>query len=65
MLVTVYDKGPVAGFQWESFDEVRARVRREWAAAPKTGDNVAPELRAAAKSVSARLHASVAATKKA
>ena len=41
--------------QWESFDELRARVEREWAALPPAADVLAPALRAKRAEVAARL----------
>ena len=34
MLEVVYDKGPVEGLCWESFDALKERVEREWTALP-------------------------------
>ncbi len=44
MLQVVYDCGPVPGFAWDSFDEVRARVAREWGALPRTANVISAEL---------------------
>ncbi|KAI7836200.1 hypothetical protein COHA_009926 [Chlorella ohadii] len=41
--------------QWESFDELRARVEREWNALPPTADVLAPSLRAKRVAVAERL----------
>lgn len=41
--------------QWESFDELRQRVEREWAALPPTADVLAPALRQKRVQVAARL----------
>jgi len=41
--------------QWESFDELRARVEREWAALPPTADVLSPPLRQKRAKVAARL----------
>ena len=38
---------------------MRARVAAEWAAAPKKANNIAPQLKAAAEVVAARLHANI------
>ena len=54
LLQVVYDKGPVA-VQWESFDDLRLRVEREWAALPPAADVLAAPLRAKRAAVAARL----------
>lgn len=41
--------------QWESFDELRARVEQEWNALPPTADVLAPSLRAKRVAVAERL----------
>ena len=41
--------------QWESFDELKARVEREWAALPPTADVLAPSLRQKRAAVAERL----------
>lgn len=55
LLETVWDKGPVAGHEWESFDAVRARVRKEWGALPKTADVISRPLRAKVSATLARM----------
>jgi nicotinamide phosphoribosyltransferase len=45
MLQVVYDCGPVDGLQWETFDQLRARVEREWAALPKRADVLSGSLK--------------------
>ena len=45
VLRVVYDHGPVEN-AFESFDELKARVQREWKATPKLHDPVGPEMRA-------------------
>jgi nicotinamide phosphoribosyltransferase len=57
LLKVVYDRGPVAGLEWESFDAARARLAAEWAALPPAADAVAPALRARQAEVAARLRA--------
>ena len=69
LLRVVYDKRPLMGAPpgaaarglraWESFDDVRARVARQWAATPKTADNVSAQLKARVAEVSAAIHARV------
>ncbi|GIL51516.1 hypothetical protein Vafri_7487, partial [Volvox africanus] len=44
LLRVVYDKGPLEGV-WDDFDTVRARVASEWAALPRTADNISVSLR--------------------
>lgn len=46
---------PPPPLQWESFDALRQRVEREWAALPPTADVVAPELLAKRVAVAQRL----------
>jgi hypothetical protein len=41
----VYDKGPVSGLHWESFDQLRERVAREWTALPPAADNLSDSLK--------------------
>jgi hypothetical protein len=41
--------------QWETFDELRQRVEREWAALPPTADVLSAPLRAKRVAVAARL----------
>jgi len=36
MMQVVYDCGPVPEYKWESFDELRDRVEREWSSIPPT-----------------------------
>lgn len=55
LLRTVYDCGPIPDLHWETFDELRARVEAEWAAAPPTADVLAPALRAKRVAVAERL----------
>lgn len=55
VLHVVYDKRPVA-VKWENFSELRKRVATEWEVAPKTANNISPELVAAQAEVSASLH---------
>ena len=57
LLKVIYDRGPVAGLEWESFDATRARLAAEWAALPPAADAVAPALRARQAEVAARLRA--------
>lgn len=57
MLRVIYDKGPVEGLAWESFDETRERVEKEWNALPKTADVVSASLKAKRDAVGARLRA--------
>lgn len=42
----VYDCGPVEGFQWDSFDAVRARLNAQWSRLPRNADVVSDELKA-------------------
>jgi nicotinic acid phosphoribosyltransferase len=44
LLEVVYDNGPVEGVFSESFDDLRARVAKEWNALPKTFDPISPQL---------------------
>jgi nicotinamide phosphoribosyltransferase len=44
LLRVVYDLGPVPGV-WDDFDSVRARVQREWDAAPKRADPLSSQLK--------------------
>jgi nicotinamide phosphoribosyltransferase len=46
MLQVVYDHGPLEGLVWDSFDTVRQRVEREWAALPHTADHISSSLKA-------------------
>lgn len=41
--------------QWETFDELRARVEREWNALPPSADVLSPSLRAKRVTVAERL----------
>lgn len=50
MLRMVYDLGPVPGV-WEDFATVRARVQREWDAAPKRADPLSPQLKEVIKTL--------------
>ncbi|EFN59608.1 hypothetical protein CHLNCDRAFT_133026 [Chlorella variabilis] len=54
LLQVVYDKRPVE-VQWESFDKLRQRVEREWAALPPAADVLAAPLREKRAAVAARL----------
>jgi len=45
LLVTMYDCGPVAGFKWPTFTELREKVKKEWTALPKHHDPISAELR--------------------
>ncbi|KAI3429358.1 hypothetical protein D9Q98_005453 [Chlorella vulgaris] len=54
LLQTVYDMRPLP-LQWETFDELRQRVEREWAALPPTADVLSAPLRAKRVAVAARL----------
>lgn len=45
LLKVVYDKRPVKGLVFESFDLVRERVQREWTAAPRYHDPVSHALK--------------------
>lgn len=56
LLQLVYDKRPMEGLKWETFDEIKARVEREWAALPKTADVVSEELKEKRKAVAERIH---------
>jgi nicotinic acid phosphoribosyltransferase len=49
VLKVVYDHGPVKN-AWEDFDEVKARVAREWKATPRLHDPVGPEMKNKIKS---------------
>jgi hypothetical protein len=44
LLVTVYDKGPLPSFAWDSFSTVRTRAATEWEALPKACDNISASL---------------------
>jgi nicotinamide phosphoribosyltransferase len=46
-MVVVYDCGKPVEWEWESFDEVRERLNREWRATGnrKNADVISPELR--------------------
>lgn len=46
MFKVVYDHGPLPGYKWRTFDEVKARLDAEWAAAPHTADNISESLKA-------------------
>jgi nicotinic acid phosphoribosyltransferase len=46
LLVTMYDKGPVKGFQFDDFDATRARAIATWPALPKLHNPVSAELKA-------------------
>jgi len=46
LLVTVYNCGPVSGFKWPTFSEVKDKVKNEWPKVPKNFDPVSKELRA-------------------
>lgn len=59
MLHVIYDNGPV-GYQWENFDQVRARVEREWNELPAKADVISPELMAKVKEVGARIRSAAA-----
>lgn len=41
--------------QWEPFDELRARVEREWSSLPRTADVLSPSLKAKRAAVAERL----------
>lgn len=58
LLRVVYDKGPV-DCHWETFSQVRERVKQQWAATPRTGENVSSQLKERVKEVSAAIHARV------
>ena len=45
LLQVVYDKGPVAGMEWDDFSAVRDRVNAEWGALPKAADPLSAELK--------------------
>ncbi len=45
LLQVVYDRRPVPGFKWDSFEVVRARVRDEWARLPAVHDPVSAPLK--------------------
>ncbi len=51
LLRVVYDRRPVPGV-WEEFAAVRARVQREWAAAPKRADPLSAQLKGVIKQIS-------------
>jgi hypothetical protein len=40
ILQTVWNMGPVPDLKWETFDELRARVAKEWNALPKVHDPI-------------------------
>jgi nicotinamide phosphoribosyltransferase len=54
MLKVVYDGRPLE-VGWESFDQLRARVEREWTALPRTADVLSPQLRKKRAQVAARI----------
>lgn len=54
LLQVVYDGRPLQ-VQWETFDELRARVEREWNALPPSADVLSPSLRAKRVTVAERL----------
>jgi nicotinamide phosphoribosyltransferase len=45
LLITIYDNGPVDGFIWPTFTELRERVNLEWHTVPKTYNPISAELR--------------------
>jgi len=45
LLQVVYDKGPVAGMEWDDFSAVQDRVNAEWGALPKAADPLSAELK--------------------
>jgi nicotinamide phosphoribosyltransferase len=55
LLKVIYDKGPVKGLKWESFDELRERVEREWAALPPTADVISESLKRKQQEMAAAL----------
>jgi nicotinamide phosphoribosyltransferase len=55
LLKVIYDKGPVKGLRWESFDELRERVEREWAALPPTADVISESLKSKQQEMAAAL----------
>ena len=57
MLRVVYDCGPVEGVHWETFDDLKARVGREWGGLPKTADVVSDVLKRKRSDVGARIRA--------
>jgi nicotinamide phosphoribosyltransferase len=59
MLEVIYDCGPV-DVAWETFDEMRQRVAREWRALPKQSDPFSPELQAKIERVSAEMRSKIA-----
>jgi len=44
LLETIWDHGPVKGYKWDSYDELRERVRSEWDRLPAEHDPRSPEL---------------------
>lgn len=57
LLRVVYDKGPVPGLVWETFDEVRKRLESEWVALPPGVDAISESLRAKQAAIAAKLRA--------
>lgn len=55
LLKVIYDKGPIKGLRWESFDELRERVEREWAALPPASDVVSESLKSKQHDMAAAL----------
>ena len=45
IMQTVWDKGPVADLKWQTFDALRATVKKEWVALPKRHDPVSAPLK--------------------
>lgn len=43
-LEVVYDCGPVTTRIWDSFDEIRSRMRHQWTSFPKKFNPASPEL---------------------
>ncbi len=44
-LKIVYDHGPVASFKWDSFQDVRLRLKRQWSNLPKVSDPISQALK--------------------
>jgi len=44
-LEVIYDCGPVADHEWDSFDDVRKRLQSQWSALPKRADPISGSLK--------------------
>jgi hypothetical protein len=51
LLKLVYDCGPLASCPFDTFDDVRSRLEREWNARPRQHDGVSLELRVKLKRI--------------